>query len=132
MRGLWKIIVNVSITVMTCFIGFFTGFFIGTFIDFAIASTPSGMPSWYEHVDLMQIIIVALILIVAWFMKRDLNRFEDKLTTVCGAINDKADIADVKQKADETANTKEHSEMWSRINHHKHMGTGEVVIVAEK
>jgi hypothetical protein len=110
--------------------GFTLGTIISAFLDIAIASFPTGQPSWYEHVDLMQVIIVVLLFIISGFIKRDLYRFENKLTGVCEAITQKADLDEVKKKADEQKNTSEHIDLWRRINHHKHLeSTGEVVIV---
>lgn len=86
-------------------------------------------PSWYEHVDLMQVIIVLLILIVAWFIRRDFTRFEAKLESMCASINKKGDADEVKRKANAQENDEEHEELWKRVNHHKHVDvTGEVVI----
>jgi hypothetical protein len=69
-------------------------------------------PSWFEHVDLMQLIIIGLILVVAWYEKADRTRL-------------RAEIKD----------------LWKRTNHHKHIivcnttackpECGEVVIVAQ-
>ena len=84
-------------------------------------------PSWYEHVDLMQLIIAALILLVGWFAKRDITRIETKITSLCSTINAKASKKD---------NDSEHEDMWRRINHHHHTPkhkvvgeTGDVIIV---
>lgn len=85
----------------------------------AIAAS-NNQPTWFEHVDLMQLIIAGLILLVGWFVKRDLNRFENKLNGVCNTM---------KLKVDKTDNDAEHIDIWKRVNHHKHADTGEVVIV---
>jgi hypothetical protein len=36
----------------------------------------AGMPSWYEHVDLISMMAWALITVVAWFMIRTLRKID--------------------------------------------------------
>ncbi len=69
-------------------------------------------PSWYEHVDLMQLTIIGLILAVAWYEKADRRKLREEI-----------------------------KDLWRRTNHHKHLincnskeckpECGEVVIVGE-
>jgi len=40
---------------------------------------PDVRPSWYEHVDLMSVLVYALALIVAWFAVRTLRNVETKV-----------------------------------------------------
>ena len=47
-------------------------------------------PTWFEHPDLMNLIIGALVVLVGFFIKREFNRFGDKLTGVCTALEKKA------------------------------------------
>jgi len=37
---------------------------------------PAASPSWFEHVDLMQAVIAATILVLAWFMIRTLKTID--------------------------------------------------------
>jgi hypothetical protein len=76
-------------------------------------------PSWFEHVDLMQLIIALLILIVGWFAKRDITRIETKIVNVCSVAGTKVDKKD---------NEDEHEQLWKRINHHSHTENGKVVL----
>jgi len=48
-------------------------------------------PSWFEHVDLMQVLIAALIILIAWYEKKDRRRLSE-------------DAKDI----------------WERVNHHSH------------
>lgn len=47
-------------------------------------------PSWFEHVDLMNVIIGLLCFIVAGFVKREFKRFESKLNEMCKELSEKA------------------------------------------
>lgn len=38
------------------------------------------MPTWFEHVDLMNVLIAVLFTIVAWFMVRSLNKIDNNQT----------------------------------------------------
>ena len=80
-------------------------------------------PSWFEHADLMSVIIAFLILTMisffGWFMKREFNNFANQLKIACKEINKKADKEDVE---------KECKELWERVNHHEHNNKGRVVI----
>ena len=46
-------------------------------------------PSWFEHVDLMNVIIGLLCFIVAGFVKHEFNNFKDNLAMVCAELNKK-------------------------------------------
>lgn len=65
-------------------------------------------PTWFQHPDLMNAIIIIFGLIIAWFVRRDFSRFSDKLDAIC------------KEKADRTKVEKEQNLMWKRINTHGH------------
>ncbi len=41
---------------------------------------PPANPTWFEHVDLMQILIAALFLMVAWFIVRTLRQIDRNQT----------------------------------------------------
>jgi hypothetical protein len=41
-------------------------------------STPPN-PSWFEHVDLMQVSIVSLLLVITWFLVRTLHSIEKSI-----------------------------------------------------
>jgi len=69
--------------------------------------------------NILQFIIVGLIVIVGWFIRREFANFEKTLNSVCGKIN---------EKADKTENEKDHDNLWRRVDHHKHADSGEVVI----
>lgn len=54
-------------------------------------------PSWFEHVDLMNVVIGLLCFIVAGFVKREFKRFENKLTAVCDELKNKATTAELEK-----------------------------------
>lgn len=45
-------------------------------------------PSWFEHVDLMQIIIAALFMLVAWFIARTLKKVDANQTRLFEKYDD--------------------------------------------
>lgn len=56
----------------------------------AVNQAASPDPSWFEHVDLMSLIIWALILVVVWFFLRTLRKIDtnqtrlfERLDTLC-------------------------------------------------
>ena len=56
----------------------------------AIQATNPATPSWFEHVDLMSLLIWGLILVVVWFFLRTLRKIDtnqarlfEKLDTLC-------------------------------------------------
>jgi biopolymer transport protein ExbB/TolQ len=56
----------------------------------AVNQAASPAPSWFEHVDLMSLVIWALILVVVWFFLRTLKKIDtnqarlfEKLDTLC-------------------------------------------------
>ena len=78
-----------------------------------------GNPSWYEHVDLMQILIAALVVLVGFLLtvglKVGFHLLMKKMDELCEAMDSKADQEDL-----DTA-LKEHIEIWRRVNHHSHV-----------
>lgn len=69
--------------------------------------------------NILQFIIVGLIVIVGWFIRREFAKFEKTLESLCGEIN---------KKANHYENEKNHEYLWRRLDHHKHADTGEVII----
>jgi uncharacterized membrane protein YqgA involved in biofilm formation len=69
--------------------------------------------------NILQFIIVGLIVIVGWFIRREFANFEKTLNTMCNRLHDKADKAE---------NEKDHDFLWQRVDHHKHADSGEVII----
>jgi hypothetical protein len=45
-------------------------------------------PSWFEHVDLMQIALVTALGIIVWFFRQGLKSFQDTLTEHGRCIKD--------------------------------------------
>ena len=37
-------------------------------------------PSWFEHVDLMQLAIIGLLIVLGWFFKRTLSKIDKNQT----------------------------------------------------
>jgi hypothetical protein len=68
-------------------------------------------PSWFQHPDLMNLIIILCLAIIAWFIRRDLSRFNRKLDSICES---KADKKDMNKIADDQ------KIQWKRINTHGH------------
>jgi uncharacterized membrane protein YhdT len=54
----------------------------------AATGSPSGQPSWFEHVDLMQVTIGGLFLIVLWFMIRTLRKIDANQALLFKKIDD--------------------------------------------
>jgi hypothetical protein len=59
-------------------------------IALAAATQATSEPSWFEHVDLMQIIIAGLFMLILWFLTRTLRKIDgnqsllfSKLDAVC-------------------------------------------------
>jgi len=76
-------------------------------------------PSWFEHVDLMQVLLAVLValvgLLISVGLKVGFRLLMNKMDDMCGEIKGKADQRDL------DANGKEHVEMWRRVNHHSHV-----------
>ena len=51
-------------------------------------------PSWFQHADLMNILIGFLILIVGWFIRREFRNFDTKLDTACRRVDNKVEKND--------------------------------------
>jgi hypothetical protein len=45
-------------------------------------------PSWFEHVDLMQVIIGGLGLLIMWFIARTLRKIDANQTSLFNRLND--------------------------------------------
>ncbi|MCX5818994.1 MAG: hypothetical protein NT047_03660 [Deltaproteobacteria bacterium] len=84
-----------------------------------IQATAATAPSWYEHVDLMQIILAALIALVGILLgvglKVGFKLLMTKMNEMCIDIKGKADQTDL------DTNKEDHAEMWRRVNHHSHI-----------
>lgn len=57
-------------------------------------ATSTMVPSWFEHVDLMQIIIAGLFMLILWFLTRTLGKIDrnqallfSKLDAVCKQVD---------------------------------------------
>lgn len=46
-------------------------------------------PSWFEHVDLMSGLIVLLLLMVGFFVRREFKNFDGKLMAACDGVKTK-------------------------------------------
>jgi len=68
-------------------------------------------PSWFAHPDLMNAIIIVLVLILLWFIRREFSKFDTKLTDICTIVGKKADKAE---------NDTAHKALWQRANNHGH------------
>ena len=58
-------------------------------IAIAAATQASGAstPSWFEHVDLMSLVIWALILVVVWFFLRTLKKIDTNQATLFNKLD---------------------------------------------
>jgi len=45
-------------------------------------------PSWFEHVDLMQVVIGGLGLLIMWFIARTLRKIDANQTSLFNRLND--------------------------------------------
>lgn len=54
-------------------------------------SAAGSSPSWFEHVDLMQIIIAALVMVILWFIVRTLRQIDLNQQELFKKIADLAD-----------------------------------------
>jgi hypothetical protein len=57
----------------------------------AAAIKVTDAPSWFEHVDLMQVIIVALLLVCMWFFKRTLAKIDANQALLFDKLNAQSD-----------------------------------------
>lgn len=60
----------------------------------AAQATASDTPSWFEHVDLMQVVIAGLFMLILWFLTRTLGKIDSnqsllftKLADVCKQVD---------------------------------------------
>lgn len=54
----------------------------------AVNQVASPVPSWFEHVDLMSLVIWVLILIVVWFFIRTLKKIDTNQATLFSKMDD--------------------------------------------
>lgn len=52
------------------------------------AATNPAAPSWFEHVDLMSLIVWALILVVVWFLVRTLRKIDTNQALLFSKMDD--------------------------------------------
>lgn len=72
-------------------------------------TTPS--PTWFEHPDLMNLVIIILALALLWFVRREFTKFDTKLSRICATLDTKSDKKEVKEVQDA---------LWTRVNTHGH------------
>lgn len=56
-------------------------------IAYASSMVASGQPTWWEHVDLMEVLIGGLISLVLWFTSRTLRKIDANLNKIFAAID---------------------------------------------
>lgn len=54
-------------------------------------------PSWFQHPDLMNLLIGFLILVVGWFIRREFVKFDVKLDSACKGVSSKVDKESFKE-----------------------------------
>ena len=59
-----------------------------TIVLASAAALPVAQPSWYEHVDLMQFVIVALAIIAVWGLRRTLSKIDANQTRLFEMYDD--------------------------------------------
>ncbi len=55
---------------------------------FASSSASYGQPTWWEHVDLMQVVIGGLFMLILWFTARTLKKIDTNQTNMFRMIDD--------------------------------------------